>query len=147
MATKPVKKDDNAVANGAGGDGPDSPLIDMSDQAVKKLIKLAKKRGFVTLDEINAVLPQEEVSSDQIEDIYATFNEMGINVVETEEGTEEEAAEAGGDDDTEEAEEQAPRATAVVKSERSSEPLDRTEHTPSPAETTLWTSEIGRAHV
>ncbi|MGL5447361.1 MAG: RNA polymerase sigma factor RpoD [Rhabdaerophilum sp.] len=128
MATKPVKKDENAVANAAGGDGPDSPLIDVSDQAVKKLIKLAKKRGFVTLDEINAVLPQEEVNSDQIEDIYAMFNEMGINVVETEEGTEEEAAEAaGGEEEAEEVEEQAPRATAVVKSERSSEPLDRTD--------------------
>jgi RNA polymerase primary sigma factor len=127
MATKPVKKDDNAAANAAGGEGPDSPLIDMSDQAVKKLIKLAKKRGFVTLDEINAVLPQEEVNSDQIEDFYTMFNDMGVNVVETEEGVEEEAAAASGDDDTEEAEEQAPRATAVVKSERSSEPLDRTD--------------------
>ncbi|MCA3648240.1 MAG: RNA polymerase sigma factor RpoD [Methylobacterium sp.] len=124
MATKPVKKDEQG--NGTA-ETPDSPLIDVSDQAVKRLFKLAKKRGFVTLDEINAVLPQEEVNSDQIEDIYAMFNEMGVNVVETEEGTEEEAAEAGGEDEAEEAEEQAPRATAVVKSERSSEPLDRTD--------------------
>jgi len=124
MATKPVKKDEQG--NGTA-ETPDSPLIDVSDQAVKRLFKLAKKRGFVTLDEINAVLPQEEVNSDQIEDIYAMFNEMGVNVVETEEGAEEEAAEAGGEDEAEEAEEQAPRATAVVKSERSSEPLDRTD--------------------
>jgi RNA polymerase primary sigma factor len=126
MATKPVKKD----GQGAGGSGepPDSPPIDVSDQAVKRLIKLAKKRGFVTIDEINAVLPQEEVNSDQIEDFFALFNEMGVNVVETEEGTEEEAAEAGGaEEEAEEAEEQAPRATAIVKSERSSEPLDRTD--------------------
>ncbi|MCU0820314.1 MAG: RNA polymerase sigma factor RpoD [Beijerinckiaceae bacterium] len=125
MATKPVKKDEQGNST---AETPDSPLIDVSDQAVKRLIKLAKKRGFVTLDEINAVLPQEEVNSDQIEDIYAMFNEMGVNVVETEEGAEEEAAEAaGGDDEAEEAEEQAPRATAIVKSERSSEPLDRTD--------------------
>ncbi|MCA3636191.1 MAG: RNA polymerase sigma factor RpoD [Methylobacterium sp.] len=125
MATKPVKKDEQG--NGTA-ETPDSPLIDVSDQAVKRLIKLAKKRGFVTLDEINAVLPQEEVNSDQIEDFFAYFNEMGVNVVETEEGTEEEAAEAAsGEDEAEEAEEQAPRATAVVKSERSSEPLDRTD--------------------
>ena len=125
MATKPVKKDEQG--NGTA-ETPDSPLIDVSDQAVKRLFKLAKKRGFVTLDEINAVLPQEEVNSDQIEDFYAMFNEMGVNVVETEEGAEEEAPEAAsGDDEAEEAEEQAPRATAVVKSERSSEPLDRTD--------------------
>ncbi|MCA3630221.1 MAG: RNA polymerase sigma factor RpoD [Methylobacterium sp.] len=124
MATKPVKKDEQGNST---AETPDSPLIDVSDQAVKRLFKLAKKRGFVTLDEINAVLPQEEVNSDQIEDIYAMFNEMGVNVVETEEGAEEEAAEAGGEDEAEEAEEQAPRATAVVKSERSSEPLDRTD--------------------
>ena len=125
MATKPVKKDD---VGAAAVDSPDSPLIDVTDQAVKRLIKLAKKRGFVTLDEINAVLPQEEVNSDQIEDIYAMFNEMGVNVVETEEGVEEEAAAvATTEDEPEEVEEQAPRATAIVKSERASEPLDRTD--------------------
>src|SRR5262245_21075877 len=61
------------------------PLLDLSDAAVKKMIKAAKKRGYVTHDELNAVLPSEEVSSDQIEDIYAMLNEMGINVVEAEE--------------------------------------------------------------
>ncbi len=64
---------------------PDSPLLDQSDAAVKKLISSAKKRGYVTHEQLNAVLPSEEVSSDQIEDIYAMLNEMGINVVETEE--------------------------------------------------------------
>ena len=48
---------------------PDSPLLDLSDAAVKKMIKQAKKRGYVTHDQINAVLPSEEVNSDQIEDI------------------------------------------------------------------------------
>src|SRR5262249_55787515 len=66
-------------------DSPDSPLLDLSDAAVRKMIKLAKKRGWVTHDQINAVLPSEEVSSDQIEDIFAMLNEMGINVVEQEE--------------------------------------------------------------
>src|SRR6185436_8943828 len=67
---------------------PDSPLplLDLSDAAVKKMIKQAKKRGYVTHEQLNAVLPSEEVSSDQIEDIYAMLNEMGINVVELEEG-------------------------------------------------------------
>ncbi|MCA0406264.1 MAG: RNA polymerase sigma factor RpoD [Proteobacteria bacterium] len=125
MATKPIKKDDAAKE---GTDAPDAPLIDVSDAAVKRLIKLAKKRGYVTIDEINAVLPQEEVNSDQIEDIYALFNEMGVNVIENEEAEEgEAAASTESDDSDEDGEEAAPRSTAVVKTERSSEPLDRTD--------------------
>jgi RNA polymerase primary sigma factor len=64
---------------------PDSPLLDLSDAAVKKLIGSAKKRGYVTHDQINALLSSEEVKSEQIEDILAKFSEMGVNVVETEE--------------------------------------------------------------
>ena len=56
------------------------------------MIKLAKKRGYVTHDQLNAVLPSEEVSSDQIEDVYAMLNEMGINVVDNEDNAEEEEA-------------------------------------------------------
>ena len=52
------------------------------------MIKVAKKRGFVTIDELNGVLPDGEVSSDQIEDIYAMLNDMGINVIETDEAEE-----------------------------------------------------------
>ncbi len=124
MATKPVKKDEAA---NQGTDAPDAPLIDVSDAAVKRLIKLAKKRGYVTIDEINAVMPQEEVNSDQIEDIYALFNEMGINVVENEDAEEGENNADAGDDSDDDAEESAPTSKAVVKSERSSEPLDRTD--------------------
>src|SRR5262245_23341116 len=61
------------------------PLLDLSDAAVKKLIRGAKKRGYVTVDQINSVLPSEEVNSEQIEDVLAMFSEMGVNVVETEE--------------------------------------------------------------
>src|SRR5262245_22751311 len=70
----------------------DSPLLDMSDAAVRKMIKLAKKRGYVTYENLNAVLPSEEVTSEQIEDILAMLNEMGINVVESEEAEAEEGA-------------------------------------------------------
>jgi RNA polymerase primary sigma factor len=79
------------------------PLLDLSDAEVKKMIKLAKKRGYVTHEQINAVLPSEEVTSDQIEDVFAMLNEMGINVVESEEqdteeeGREEEEEESDGD--------------------------------------------------
>src|SRR5262245_21161117 len=61
------------------------PLLDLSDAAVKKLIRSAKKRGYVTHDQINSVLASEEVNSEQIEDVLAMFSEMGVNVVETEE--------------------------------------------------------------
>jgi len=63
----------------------DAPLLDLSGAAVKKLIKLAKKRGYVTMDELNALLPAGEVTSEQIEDTMAMFSDMGINVVEDEE--------------------------------------------------------------
>src|SRR5919206_4082887 len=75
-------------------DTPDTPLplLDLSDAAVKRLIRSAKKRGYVTVDQINAVMPSEEVNSEQIEDILAMFSEMGVNVVETEEAEPEEEA-------------------------------------------------------
>ncbi len=66
----------------------DSPLLDLSDQSVKKLLKTAKARGYVTYDQLNSVLPSEEVSSEQIEDTMAMLSDMGINVVETEESEE-----------------------------------------------------------
>src|SRR5271156_7046562 len=61
------------------------PLLDLSDAAVKKMIKQAKKRGYVTYEQLNAVMPSEEGTSEKIEDILAMMNEMGINVVENEE--------------------------------------------------------------
>ncbi len=71
------------------------PLLDLSDAAVKKMIKLAKKRGYVTYDQLNEVMPSDEVTSEKIEDVLAMLNEMGINVVEAEE------AEEGEDEDDE----------------------------------------------
>jgi RNA polymerase primary sigma factor len=65
----------------------DGPLLDLTDAAVKKFIKLAKARGYVTMDELNKVLPSEEVTPDAIEDTMAMLSEMGINVVEAEEET------------------------------------------------------------
>ena len=64
-------------------EGPDSPLLDLSDAAVNDLIRGAKKRGYVTHNQINALLSSEEVKSEQIEDILAKFSEMGVSVVET----------------------------------------------------------------
>ena len=66
------------------------PLLDFSDAAVKELIHSAKKRGHVTVDQINAVLPSKEANSEQIKDILSIFGEMGVNVVETKEAEPEE---------------------------------------------------------
>ncbi|HEY1637920.1 MAG TPA: RNA polymerase sigma factor RpoD [Rhizomicrobium sp.] len=63
----------------------DSPLLDMSDVAVRKMVTKAKARGYVTYDELNKVLPSEKVSSEQIEDTMSMLSEMGINVIESEE--------------------------------------------------------------
>eukprot|EP01025_Chloroclados_australasicus_P019516 TRINITY_DN20653_c1_g1_i3.p4 TRINITY_DN20653_c1_g1~~TRINITY_DN20653_c1_g1_i3.p4 ORF type:complete len:119 (-),score=29.97 TRINITY_DN20653_c1_g1_i3:36-392(-) len=69
----------------------DGPLLDLSDDAVKKMIKAAKKRGYVTVDELNSVLPSDEVSSEQIEDTMAMLSDMGINVVDEDEIEEEQS--------------------------------------------------------
>ncbi len=69
----------------SGGDG---PLLDLTDAGVKKFIKQAKARGYVTMDELNKVLPSEEVTSEAIEDTLAMLSEMGVNVVEAEEDAE-----------------------------------------------------------
>src|SRR5579863_9427034 len=107
----------------------DGPLLDLSDAAVKRMHKIAKKRGWVTQDELNAVLPSEEISSDQIEDMNAMLSEMGINVVDAEdaEEAEKETAETVDEEEAEgqEVVETTSRSTAVTV--RSSEPAERTD--------------------
>src|SRR5215471_1974605 len=99
MATKTKaaqkEKEKEEAPEKEGAETPDTPLplLDLSDAAVKKLIRTAKKRGYVTHDEINSVLPSEEVNSEQIEDVLAMFSEMGVNVIETEEASDEEGGE------------------------------------------------------
>ncbi|KQZ87175.1 RNA polymerase subunit sigma [Mesorhizobium sp. Root157] len=104
----------------------DGPLLDLSDDAVKKMIKVAKKRGYVTMDELNAVLPSEEVTSEQIEDTMAMLSDMGINVVEDDEQGEEPEGESHGDaeEDANELAEQTGTAVAAVAKK---EPTDRTD--------------------
>src|SRR5579864_7874890 len=97
-------KKDEAVPEKEGPETPDAPLplLDLSDAAVRKMIKAAKKRSYVTHEQVNAVLPSEEVTSDQIEDVFAMLNEMGINVVESEEAEAEEAPEEAAKEEPEE---------------------------------------------
>ena len=105
----------------------DGPLLDLSDDAVKKMIKAAKKRGYVTMDELNSVLPSEEVTSEQIEDTMAMLSDMGINVVEDDEQAEE--AEAGDSqaDAEEDANEIAEQTGTAVAAPTKKEPTDRTD--------------------
>ncbi len=119
MATK---VQENEEAQEAQAETQDGPLLDLSDAAVKKMIKSAKKRGYVTIDELNGVLPDGEVSSDQIEDVYAMLNDMGINVIETDEAEE-------SDDSEEESEggELTEATTTSVAKPAAKEPTDRTD--------------------
>ena len=124
MATKTIEKPEGEATEAPT---PDSPLLDLSDAAVKRMIKLAKKRGYVTHEQLNEVLPSEEVTSDQIEDIYAMLNEMGINVVEQEE-TDTDAAEEGAEEEAEEEGGDLVEATSSVPVKATkSEPSDRTD--------------------
>ncbi len=123
MATKAGEQEEAEVQ---APETPDGPLLDLSDAAVKRMIKLAKKRGFVTYDELNDVLPSEQVASEQIEDILAMLNEMGINVVETEEAGEED--ENKGEEEEAEATDlaEAP-STMPTRVTAAREPADRTD--------------------
>ena len=126
-ATQTKAKDNEKPEAGAAGsttEAPDGPLLDLSDAAVKKLIKTAKKRGYVTYEEVNAVLPSEEVSPDQIEDIMAMFSDMGINVVDEDEVEEPEPDTAEEESSTEVAER---TGTAVASKSNTREGSDRTD--------------------
>jgi RNA polymerase primary sigma factor len=79
------KAQESAETNDARDDAPDGPLLDTAGQAVKKMMARARERGYITYDELNQVLPQDQVSSEQIEDVMAALSEMGVNVVESEE--------------------------------------------------------------
>ena len=105
---------------------PDSPLLDLSDAAIKKLIRSAKKRGYVTHDQINSL--SKEVNSEQIEDVLAMFSEMGVNVVETEEATadEEQREEADEEPESEGGELVEVQQKVPAKSE-AKEPTERTD--------------------
>jgi RNA polymerase primary sigma factor len=122
---------DGDVPEKEGSDAPDTPLpvLDLSDAAVKKMIKQAKKRGYVTYEQLNSVMPSEEVTSEKIEDVLAMMSEMGINVVETEEAEaedEEQAREEPEEDDSEGGELVETTAKTPAKSE-AREPAERTD--------------------
>ena len=71
--------------SGGEKEGGDAPLIDLNEASIKKLIARAKRRGVITVDELNEALPQDQMSSEQIEDIMSAISEMGVNIVESDE--------------------------------------------------------------
>src|SRR5712664_3788993 len=126
LQVKDKEKDDKA-ADAPEKDAADapSPLLDLSDAAVKKMIKQAKKRGFVTFDQLNEVLPSDTTSPEQIEDIMSMLSDMGINVSEAEDSDSEEESKEEAEDDTDnELVEVTQKAVTEVKK---SEPGERTD--------------------
>ncbi|CTQ76808.1 RNA polymerase sigma factor RpoD [Roseibium alexandrii] len=117
MVAKATQADDNQEQ---GADNADGPLLDLSDAAVKKMIKAAKKRGYVTYDELNEVLPSDQNSSEKIEDIMSMFSDMGINVIEAEEAEDAPEEVDGG-------ELVVAKSSAVAKTTTGKEPADRTD--------------------
>ncbi len=125
LQVKDKEKDDKA-ADAPEKDSTDapSPLLDLSDAAVKKMIKQAKKRGFVTFDQLNEVLPSDTTSPEQIEDIMSMLSDMGINVTEADDAEGEEDKEEADDDTDNELVEVTQKAVTEVKK---SEPGERTD--------------------
>jgi len=106
----------------------DAPLIDLNDAQVKKLIARAKKRGFLTYDELNEALPQDQMSSEQIEDVMSALNDMGVQIVESEDRgdddeEEDSQPEASTEDEVDPLDDGGPRPAAATKKE----PTDRTD--------------------
>jgi RNA polymerase primary sigma factor len=82
LASRANENEEDIVENG------DAPVIDLNDATVKKLLAKAKRRGFLTYDELNAALPQDQMSSEQIEDVMSAINDMGVQIVENDEAGE-----------------------------------------------------------
>ncbi|HUE78472.1 MAG TPA: RNA polymerase sigma factor RpoD [Sphingomicrobium sp.] len=107
-------------------DGGDAPLIDLNDASIKKLLARAKKRGVITYAELNEALPQDQMSSEQIEDVMSAISEMGVNIVETADDAEEEDDEPGPgpqEGEVDPLDDGGPRPAAATKKE----PTDRTD--------------------
>ncbi len=93
------------------------PMLDISQAAVKKMIGAAKAKGYITYDELNKVLPPEQFSSEQIEDVMSMLSEMGVNVIEAEESA----------DPEEEGDEKKSESKEVVTTTTETQTLDRTD--------------------
>jgi RNA polymerase primary sigma factor len=105
-------------------EGGDAPLIDLNDASIKKLLARAKKRGVITYEELNEALPQDQMSSEQIEDVMSAISEMGVNIVESADDADDEDEEAGPqEEEVDPLDDGGPRPAAATKKE----PTDRTD--------------------
>jgi RNA polymerase primary sigma factor len=131
-ATQAKEKEEAPEKEAEGAPDAALPLLDLSDAGVKKMIKAAKKRGFVTYEQLNAVMPSEEVTSEQIEDTLAMLSEMGINVVETEDADAEEGETEKATDETDDDDDDSGREVVETKQKslaitEKKEPSERTD--------------------
>jgi len=121
-----MAKANMATDAGEAPDTGDAPLIDLNDASVKKVIARAKKRGYITYDQLNEALPQGEMTSDQIEDVTSALSEMGINIVENDEvGEDGDEPEAQAEDEVETVD--ADQGTAPAPEAKKKETVDRTD--------------------
>src|ERR671912_534629 len=105
-------------------DSGDAPLIDLNDASIKKLLARAKKRGVITYEELNEALPQDQMSSEQIEDVMSAISEMGVNIVETaDDADDEDEKEPEPDEEVDPLDDGGPRPAAATKKEA----VDRTD--------------------
>ncbi len=122
-----------AKANGGGDDTietGDAPLIDLNEGSIKKLVARAKKRGYITVDQLNEMLPQDQMTSEQIEDIMSALNDMGVNVVENEDAGEDgetDEARKQEDEAEDEAAEGQDEASTAFEPVKKKETVDRTD--------------------
>ncbi|MGI8527477.1 MAG: RNA polymerase sigma factor RpoD [Pseudolabrys sp.] len=130
--TKATQAKEAPAEKDAEGATDSQPLLDLNDAGVKKMIKAAKKRGYVTYEQLNAVMPSEEVNSEQIEDTLSMLSEMGINVVENEDATDEDGEEKAtdehdDDDDEDTGREVVEAKTKALATAEKKEPSERTD--------------------
>src|SRR3954453_16445966 len=95
MASKAVTAADTAETR---EEAAEVPLLDSIASAIKKMVARGKERGYLTYDELNAALPQDQVSSEQLEDTMMMLYGLGINLIESEEGEAETRGNIGDDD-------------------------------------------------
>ncbi|WP_425230116.1 RNA polymerase sigma factor RpoD [Sphingomonas sp.] len=120
-----MAKTNGNAGEDAGVEVQDAPLLDLNDASIKKVIARAKKRGYITYDQLNEALPQGEMSSDQIEDVTAALSEMGINIVENDEAGEDGDEQDAADDEVETVDAEADTGAPVP--EKKKETVDRTD--------------------
>jgi RNA polymerase primary sigma factor len=101
----------------------DAPLIDLNDVAIKKLIARAKKKGVITYEELNEALPQDQMNSEQIEDIMSAISEMGVNIVENSDSDDDEEEEKEPEEEIDPLDDAGPRPAVATKKEA----VDRTD--------------------